>query len=116
MSTVELLGNKEYKYGFVTDIESDVIPKGLNEDTIRLIWQKKNEPEWMFEFRLKAYRHWLTMTEPKHRPNIKYPQIDYQDIIYYSAPKQKPVTASLDEVDPELLKTFEKLGIPLQEQ
>src|SRR6476661_6262897 len=116
MSTVELLGNKEYKYGFVTDIESDVIPRGLNEDTIRLISEKKNEPEWMLEFRLKAYRNWLTMTEPKHWPNLKYPKIDYQDVIYYSAPKQKATKASLDEVDPELLRTFEKLGIPLTEQ
>src|SRR5687768_1248237 len=116
MSTAELLGKREYKYGFVTDIESDVIPRGLTEDTIRLISAKKDEPEWMLEFRLKAYRHWLTMTEPKHWPNLKYPDIDYQNIIYYSAPKQKPVKASLDEVDPELLRTFEKLGIPLQEQ
>jgi Fe-S cluster assembly protein SufB len=116
MSTAELLSKREYKYGFVTDIESDVIPRGLSEDTIRLIVEKKNEPEWMLEFRLKAYRHWLTMKEPKNWPNINYPTIDYQDIIYYSAPKQKPVKASMDEVDPELLKTFEKLGIPLQEQ
>src|SRR5258707_1518849 len=116
MSTVELLGKQEYKYGFVTDIESDVIPRGLSEDTIRLIVEKKNEPEWMLEFRLKAYRHWLTMTEPKHWPNITYPKIDYQDVIYYSAPKQKVTKASLDEVDPELLRTFEKLGIPLTEQ
>ncbi|HEV2826699.1 MAG TPA: Fe-S cluster assembly protein SufB, partial [Pyrinomonadaceae bacterium] len=116
MSTAELLGKQEYKYGFVTDIESDVIPRGLNEDTVRLISAKKNEPEWMLEFRLKAYRHWLTMTEPKHWPNISYPEIDYQDVIYYSAPKQKATKASLDEVDPELLRTFEKLGIPLTEQ
>src|SRR4026209_791025 len=116
MSTAELLGKQEYKYGFVTDIESDVIPRGLTEDTIRLIVEKKNEPEWMLEFRLKAYRQWLTMTEPKHWPNISYPTIDYQDIIYYSAPKQKATKASLDEVDPELLRTFEKLGIPLSEQ
>src|ERR1041384_8370324 len=116
MSTAELLAKQEYKYGFVTDIESDVIPRGLTEDTIRLIVEKKNEPEWMLEFRLKAYRHWLTMTEPKHWPNLKYPTIDYQDIIYYSAPKQKPTKQSLDEVDPELLRTFEKLGIPLTEQ
>ena len=116
MSTAELLSKQEYKYGFVTDIESDMIPRGLSEDTIRLIVEKKNEPEWMLEFRLKAYRHWLTMTEPKHWPNLKYPSIDYQNIIYYSAPKQKPTKASLDEVDPELLRTFEKLGIPLQEQ
>jgi Fe-S cluster assembly protein SufB len=116
MSTAELLSKQEYKYGFVTDIESDVIPRGITEDTIRLIVEKKNEPEWMLEFRLKAFRHWLTMTEPKHWPNLKYPEIDYQDIIYYSAPKQKPTKASLDEVDPELLRTFEKLGIPLTEQ
>jgi Fe-S cluster assembly protein SufB len=116
MSTIEVLANKEYKYGFVTDIESDVIPKGLTEETIRLISAKKNEPDWMLEFRLKAYRHWLTMKEPKHWPNLTYPEVDYQDIIYYSAPKQKAKKASLDEVDPELLRTFEKLGIPLQEQ
>src|SRR4026208_489234 len=116
MSTAELLAKQEYKYGFVTDIESDVIPRGLTEDTIRLIVEKKNEPEWMLEFRLKAFRQWLTMTEPKHWPNISYPTIDYQDIIYYSAPKQKATKASLDEVDPELLRTFEKLGIPLTEQ
>ena len=116
MSTAEILSKQEYKYGFVTDIESDVIPRGLTEDTIHLISAKKNEPDWMLEFRLKAYRHWLTMTEPTHWPNISYPKIDYQDVIYYSAPKQKAVKASLDEVDPELLKTFEKLGIPLTEQ
>src|ERR671922_1540551 len=116
MSTAELLSKQEYKYGFVTEIESDVIPRGLNEDTIRLIVEKKNEPEWMLEFRLKAYRQWLKMSEPKHWPNITFPEVNYQDIIYYSAPKQKPTKASLDEVDPELLRTFEKLGIPLQEQ
>src|SRR5579883_880153 len=116
MSTIELLANREYKYGFVTDIESETIPKGLNEETIRLISQKKNEPEFMLEFRLKAYRHWLTMEEPNYWANIAYPQVDYQDIVYYSAPKQKALKKSLDEVDPELLRTFEKLGIPLQEQ
>ena len=116
MSTAEILGKQEYKYGFVTDIESDMIPRGLSEDTIRLIVEKKNEPEWMLEFRLKAYRHWLTLTEPKHWPNLVYPEINYQDVIYYSAPKQKVKKASLDEVDPELLRTFEKLGIPLTEQ
>src|ERR671916_554334 len=116
MSTIELLANKEYKYGFVTDIESDMIPRGLSEDTVRLISEKKGEPEWMLEFRLKAYRQWLKMSEPKHWPNIKYPEVDYQDIIYYSAPKQKATKKSLDEVDPELLRTFEKLGIPLTEQ
>jgi Fe-S cluster assembly protein SufB len=117
MSTaVELLANREYKYGFVTDIESDVIPKGLSEDTVRLISAKKNEPEWMLEFRLKAFRQWLTMKEPNYWANFSYPKIDYQDITYYSAPKQKPTKQSLDEVDPELLRTFEKLGIPLTEQ
>src|SRR4028119_1701544 len=117
MSTaVELLANREYKYGFVTDIESDSIPKGLSEDTVRLISEKKNEPEWMLEFRLKAFRQWLTMKEPNYWANFKYPKIDYQDITYYSAPKQKDLKKSLDEVDPELLKTFEKLGIPLTEQ
>jgi len=116
MSTAENLVSQEYKYGFVTDIESDTIPRGLSEETVRLISGKKNEPEWMLEFRLKAYRHWLTMTEPKHWPNLTYPEINYQDMIYYSAPKQKALKASLDEVDPELLKTFEKLGIPLTEQ
>jgi Fe-S cluster assembly protein SufB len=116
MSSIELLANQEYKYGFVTDIESDMIPRGLTEDTIRLIVAKKQEPEWMLEFRLKAYRQWLKMTEPKHWPNVTYPEINYQDVIYYSAPKQKEMKKSLDEVDPELLRTFEKLGIPLTEQ
>ncbi|HEV2799154.1 MAG TPA: Fe-S cluster assembly protein SufB [Pyrinomonadaceae bacterium] len=116
MSSIELLTNKEYKYGFVTDIESDMIPRGLNEETIRLISAKKNEPEFMLEFRLKAYRNWLKMEEPVHWPNITYPKVDYQDIIYYSAPKQKATKASMDEVDPELIRTFEKLGIPLSEQ
>ncbi|MFN2479921.1 MAG: Fe-S cluster assembly protein SufB [Pyrinomonadaceae bacterium] len=116
MSSIELLANQEYKYGFVTDIESDVIPKGLSEDTVRLISAKKREPEWMLEFRLKAYRQWLKMTEPTHWANVTYPPMDYQDVIYYSAPKQKEMKKSLDEVDPELLRTFEKLGIPLTEQ
>src|SRR5215210_1755754 len=98
MSTIELLANKEYKYGFVTDIESDVIPKGLSEDTVRLISAKKGEPEWMLEFRLKAYRQWLKMTEPTHWANVTYPPMDYQDVIYYSAPKQREAKKSLDEV------------------
>ena len=105
----------DYKYGFVTDIDTDVIPKGLNEDVIRLISEKKNEPVWMLEWRLKAFRHWLKMEEPKW-PNVKYPPINYQDVIYYAAPKKKPKVNNLDEVDPELLKTFEKLGISLSEQ
>lgn len=114
-NTIEKLANSEYKYGFVTEIESDSAPKGLNEDTIRLISAKKEEPEWMTQWRLKAYRHWLTMKEPKWQ-NVSYPPIDYQDIVYYSAPKQKKKLESMDEVDPELIKTFEKLGIPLEEQ
>jgi Fe-S cluster assembly protein SufB len=112
---LEQVTSSEYKYGFVTDIESDDAPKGLNEDIIRFISAKKNEPEWLLEWRLKAYRHWLTMEEPKW-PNVEYPQIDYQDVIYYSAPKQKVAPGSLDEIDPELRKTFDKLGISLQEQ
>ena len=114
-SVLQNLVNQPYRHGFVTDIDSDVAPKGLNEDTIRLISHKKGEPEWLLEFRLKAYRHWLTMTEPTW-PNVKYPKIDFQDIIYYSAPRQKPKLASMDEVDPELLRTFEKLGVPLHER
>ena len=117
MSTAaELLTNREYKYGFVTDIETDTIAKGLSEDTVRLISAKKNEPEWMLEFRLKAFRQWLKMKQPDNWANFDYPDIDFQNISYYSAPKQKPKKASMDEVDPELIKTFEKLGIPLSEQ
>ena len=112
---IEELVNREYKYGFVTDIETDSVPPGLNEDVIRLISAKKQEPEWMLEWRLKAYRHWLTMTEPTWA-NVHYPPIDYQGIIYYSAPKQKEGPKSLDEIDPELRKTYEKLGISLEEQ
>ena len=113
---VEILANREYKYGFVTEIEADSAPPGLNEDTIRLISAKKNEPEWLLEWRLKALRHWQTMTEPTW-PNVHYPPIDYQAISYYSAPKsKKDRPKSLDEVDPELLRTYEKLGIPLKER
>ncbi|MDX2049477.1 MAG: Fe-S cluster assembly protein SufB [Chitinophagaceae bacterium] len=112
---LEQITSSEYKYGFVTDIEADSAPKGLNEDTIRFISAKKKEPQWMLEWRLKAYRHWLTMEEPKW-PNVTYPPINYQDTIYYSAPKQKVAPNSLDEVDPELRRTFEKLGISLTEQ
>jgi Fe-S cluster assembly scaffold protein SufB len=115
-TATELLANREYKYGFVTEIETETIPKGLSEDTIRLISEKKNEPEWMLEFRLKAFRQWLKMKEPDYWANFEYPRIDFQDISYYSAPKQKAKKQSLDEVDPELLRTFEKLGIPLTEQ
>ena len=106
---------REYQYGFVTDIESDVAPRGLSEDTIRMISAKKNEPEWLLEFRLKAYQQWLKMTEPTW-PNVKYPKIDFQAISYYAAPKQKPKLKSMDEVDPELLRTFEKLGVPMHER
>jgi len=113
-AALQNLVNQPYKHGFVTDIEADVTPKGLNEDTIRAISRKKEEPEWLLEFRLQAYRHWLTMTEPTW-PNVKYPRIDFQDISYYSAPKPKKL-ASMDEVDPELIRTFEKLGVPLHEQ
>jgi Fe-S cluster assembly protein SufB len=107
--------SSEYKYGFVSDFETDEAPKGLSEETVRFISAKKKEPEWMLAYRLKAYRNWLTMEEPKW-PNVHYPKIDYQDIIYYSAPKQKVSPNSLDEIDPELRRTFEKLGISLQEQ
>ncbi len=106
---------QEYKYGFVTDIDTETIPKGLNEDIVRLISTKKNEPQWMTEHRLKAYRHWLTMTMPKWA-HLDIPEIDYQDIIYYAAPRTKPKYESMDEVDPELVATFDKLGIPLEEQ
>jgi Fe-S cluster assembly protein SufB len=109
------LTGSEYKYGFVTDIESDTIPKGLNEDVVRLISHKKGEPEWLLEWRLKAFRRWLEMEEPRWA-NVQFPPVDYQDLSYYSAPKQKAGKKSLDEVDPELLKTYEKLGIPLSEQ
>ncbi|MDX2273388.1 MAG: Fe-S cluster assembly protein SufB [Cyanobacteriota bacterium] len=114
-ATVKTLVNQPYKYGFVTQIESDAIPKGLNEDVIRLIWSKKQEPDFMLDFRLRAYRQWLKMVEPTW-PNVHYPAIDYQDIVYYSAPKVTEKKKSLDEVDPILLETFEKLGIPLSEQ
>lgn len=112
---LEEITSSEYKYGFVTDIEADSAPKGLSEDIVRFISAKKNEPEWMLEYRLKAYRHWLKMEEPSWA-HVQYPQIDFQNIIYYSAPKQTKALNSLDEVDPELLKTFEKLGISLEEQ
>jgi Fe-S cluster assembly protein SufB len=105
----------QYKYGFVTDIESDKAPKGLSEDTVRFISAKKNEPEWMLEWRLEAYRRWLTLQEPTWA-RVKYGPIDYQDLYYYSAPKKKAGVKSLDEIDPEILKTYAKLGIPLREQ
>jgi Fe-S cluster assembly protein SufB len=114
-SHIQELANREYKYGFVTEIEAETIPRGLNEDIIRLISAKKDEPEFMLEWRLRAYRHWLTMEEPKWA-NVHYPPINYQDSYYYSAPKLKTKPKSLDEVDPKLLETYEKLGIPLRER
>lgn len=112
--TNELI-NSEYKYGFFTDIETEEFPKGLNEDIIRLISAKKEEPQWLLDFRLKAYKHWLTLSPPTW-PDLEIPEIDYQALYYYAAPKKKDAVASLDEIDPELLATFEKLGIPLNEQ
>jgi Fe-S cluster assembly protein SufB len=114
-AVLQNLIDQPYKHGFVTDIESDTVARGLSEDVIRLISHKKNEPDWLLEFRLQAYRHWLTMAEPTW-PNVHYPRIDFQAISYYSAPKPKKKLASMDEVDPELKRTFEKLGVPLHEQ
>ena len=119
VNAIRDLAEREYKWGFVTDIEEERVPKGLNEDTIRLISAKKREPEFMLEWRLKAYRYWASQEEAAAEPtwaNIKYGPIDYQGITYYSAPKQKPKLESLDQLDPEILRTYEKLGIPLQEQ
>ena len=112
---IEQLANTEYKYGFVTDIEQDIAPKGLNEDIVRLISSKKDEPEWLLEWRLRAYRAWLKMTEPSWQ-NVTYEKVDYQAISYYAAPKEKKKLGSMDEVDPEIRATFDKLGIPLIEQ
>ena len=114
-SVSDLLEDNQYKYGFTTDVESETFAKGLNEDVVRAISKKKNEPEFMLNFRLKAFEKWKTMKEPAW-PNVHYPSIDFQDISYYSAPKKKKVLESLDEVDPEVMRTFEKLGIPLDEQ
>lgn len=115
MTAESLYSGAEYKYGFITDVESESLPKGLNEEIVRAISQKKGEPDFLLQFRLKAFRRWLEMKEPNWA-NVKYPPIDYQNITYYSAPKKKPTLNSLDEVDPEVLKTFERLGIPLDEQ
>ncbi len=112
---LEEMAAKQYKWGFVTDIESDTLPPGINEEVIRFISAKKNEPEWLLEWRLKAFAHWQTMEEPNWQ-KVKYPKIDFQAISYYSAPKKPETKKSLDEVDPELLATYEKLGIPLTEQ
>ena len=114
--SMDTLVNREYKYGFVTDIETDAIPKGLNEGIIRLISLKKNEPDFMLQWRLKAFRHWQTLKEEPHWQNFTYPQIDYQNMIYYAAPKKKPKINNLEEVDKELLATYEKLGISITEQ
>jgi Fe-S cluster assembly protein SufB len=113
---LEEITGSEYKYGFSSDIETETAPKGLDEDTVRFISAKKNEPSWMLESRLKAYKHWLTLEEPRHWAHIDYPKIDFQDIIFYAAPKKNKELKSLDEVDPELLRTFAKLGISLEEQ
>jgi Fe-S cluster assembly protein SufB len=112
---IQDLASRDYKYGFITDIEQEAVPPGLNEDIVRLISAKKNEPAWLLEWRLKAYRTWLTMKEPTWA-NIKYAPIDYHNTYYYAAPKKKPALSSLDEVDPEIRKTFDRLGIPLEEQ
>jgi Fe-S cluster assembly protein SufB len=114
-SSIDSLVNREYQYGFVTDVEADTIPPGLSEDVVRLISAKKDEPTWLLDWRLKAYRRWLSMKEP-HWPNVSYEPIDYQSQSYYSAPKSVTPLQSLDDVDPELLRTYEKLGIPLNEQ
>src|SRR5678816_2327356 len=114
-SDIELLVNKDYQYGFATDIEADALPPGLNEDVVRAISARKNEPDWMVEWRLKAFRRWLHMKEP-HWSNVKYPAIDYQAVSYYSAPKTAKPLGSLDELDPKIRETYDKLGIPLQEQ
>ncbi|MCK9300182.1 MAG: Fe-S cluster assembly protein SufB, partial [Bacteroidales bacterium] len=105
----------EYKYGFVSDIETESIPEGLNEDVVRLISLKKKEPDWLLDFRLKAYRHWQSMKKPEWA-HLDIPEIDYQKIVYYAAPKSKTSVDNQEEIDPDLLKTFDKLGIPLQER
>ena len=115
-SAIETLVNREYAYGFVTDIAEDTFARGLSEDTVRRISEKKHEPAFMLEWRLKAFRRWLTMKEPHHWANITYPAIDYQAIRYYSAPKTAKPLASLNDVDPELRRTYERLGISLTEQ
>ncbi|HMP59995.1 MAG TPA: hypothetical protein PKD86_11640, partial [Gemmatales bacterium] len=115
-STIHELANREYKDGFYTDVEIERIPKGLTEETIHLLSAKKGEPRWLLDWRLKAFRHWQTMEEPRWWPNLTYAPIDYQDLYYYAAPKPQKKLNSLDEVDPEVRRTFEKLGISLDEQ
>jgi Fe-S cluster assembly protein SufB len=112
MTSIEAQVLQPYKYGFTTDIDADVVPPGLSEDVIRTISAKKGEPEWMLDWRLKAYRNWLKMSEPRWA-NVHFPPIDYQAISYYAAPRQRPKVESLDQVDPKLLETFDKLGIPI---
>ncbi len=112
---IEQLANQDYKYGFVTDIDAEAVAPGLNEEIIRIISAKKGEPEWLLEWRLKAFRFWQTMTAPQWH-NVHFPAVDFQDIIYYSAPKQKPKLESLDDLDPEIKATFDKLGVPIEEQ
>ncbi len=117
MTTAQALPSAEYKYGFVTDVESDVLPKGLNEEVIRLISQKKGEPEWMLQWRLKAFRHWLTIQDQQPTwQNVRFPPIDFQDVVYYASPNKGGAPKSLEDVDPEILKAFDKLGIPLDER
>src|SRR3989442_1175454 len=119
LNAIRDLAEQEYKWGFVTSVEEERVPKGLNEDIIRLISAKKNEPEFMLQWRLKAYHHWASLEKAQAEPkwaNVRYGPIDYQEIVYYSAPKQKPGLTSLEELDPEILRTYEKLGIPLEEQ
>ncbi|MEA3006529.1 MAG: Fe-S cluster assembly protein SufB, partial [Acidobacteriaceae bacterium] len=119
VSTIRDLAEQEYKWGFVTAIDEDRVPKGLDENTIRLISARKNEPEFMLQWRLRAYRHWASLEKAQAEPkwaNIHYGPIDYQDIVYYSAPRQKPVLENLEDLDPEILRTYEKLGIPLEER
>src|SRR6202049_2278346 len=119
VNTIQDLADREYKWGFVTEVEEERVPKGLTEDIIRVISAKKNEPEFMLQWRLRAYHHWASLEKAQAEPkwaNIKYGPIDYQNIVYYSAPKQKPSLKNLDELDPEIRRTYEKLGIPLEEQ
>src|SRR6516164_4676662 len=119
LNAIRDLAEREYQWGFVTSVEEERVPKGLNEEIIRLISAKKNEPEFMLQWRLKAYHHWASLEKAQAEPkwaNVKYGPIDYQDIVYYSAPKQKPGLTSLEELDPEILRTYEKLGISLEEQ
>jgi len=117
MTTAQALPSTDYKYGFVTDVESDVLPKGLNEEVIRLISQKKGEPEWMLQWRLKAFRHWLTIQDQQPTwQNVRFPPIDFQDVVYYASPNKGGAPKSLEDVDPEILKAFDKLGIPLDER